>query len=81
MRLTRGDRADPGYLWDYMQHLRYTEIQPELFAYLLPLCLQAWHDDVGGARGYAGFVEHFYPVLADRHVFDTHLTPRQTAAV
>jgi hypothetical protein len=34
-----------------------------------------------GTKGYEGFVEHFYPVLADRHVFDTHLTPGQTAAV
>lgn len=27
------------------------------------------------------FVEHFYPVLADRDVFDTHLNAAQTAAV
>jgi hypothetical protein len=81
VRLQRGERAQPGDLWDYTQDLRYTEIQGPLLAYLLPVCLQAWHDDLRGAKGYGGFVEHFYPVLADRHVFDTHLTPKQTAAV
>jgi hypothetical protein len=81
VRLQRGERAQPGDLWDYTQDLRYTEIQRPLLGYLLPVCLQAWHDDLRGTKGYGGFVEHFYPVLADRHVFDTHLTPQQTSAV
>jgi hypothetical protein len=81
VRLQRDERAQPGDLWDYTQDLRYTEIQGPLLAYLMPVCLQAWHDDLRGTKGYGGFVEHFYPVLADRHVFDTHLTPKQTAAV
>ena len=81
VRLQPGERAQPGDLWDYMQDLRYTEIQRPLLAYLLPVCLQAWHDDLRGIKGYGGFVEHFYPVPADRHVFDTHLTLKQTAAV
>ena len=81
VQLRPGEPAKPGDLWDYTQDLRYTEIQPELFRYLLPVCLQAWQDDLRGARDYGGFVEHFYPVLADRHVFDTHLMPNQTSAV
>ena len=81
VQLRPGEPAKPGDLWDYSQDLRYTGIQGELLEYLLPVCLQAWHDDLRGARDYGGFVEHFYPVLADRHVFDTHLTPKQTAAV
>jgi hypothetical protein len=81
VRLRRGERARPDDLWDYTQDLRYTEIQGPLLAYLLPVCLQAWHDDLRGAKRYGGFVEYFYPVLADRHVFDKHLTPKQTAAV
>jgi hypothetical protein len=28
-----------------------------------------------------GFVEYFYPVLANKHVFDRRLQPRQTSAV
>lgn len=81
VRLRRDERAQPADLWDYTQDLRYTEIQGPLLAYLMPVCLQAWHDDLRGTKGYGGFVEHFYPVLADRHVFYTHLTPKQTAAV
>ena len=81
LKVKPGEPAKPGDLWDYSQDLRYTEIQGELLRYLLPVCLQAWHDDLRGARDYGGFVEHFYPVLADCHVFDTHLTPKQTAAV
>jgi hypothetical protein len=81
VRLQRDERAQPGDLWDYTQDLRYTAIQAPLLAYLMPVCLQAWHDDLRGTKGYGGFVEHFYPALADRHVFDTHLTPKQTAAV
>jgi hypothetical protein len=81
VRLQRSERAQPADLWDYTQDLRYTEIQRPLLTYLLPFCLQAWQDDLRGTNGYGGFVEQFYPVLADRHVFDTHLTPKQTAAV
>ena len=81
VNLRTGDRARPEDLWEYTQDLRYTDIQPELLRYLLPLCLQAWHDHLRGAAGYGGFVEHFYPVLADRHVFDSHLTRDQAAAV
>lgn len=81
VQLEPGGRAKPEDLWAYTQDLRYTEIERGLLAYLLPVCLQAWQDDLRGARGYGGFVEHFYPVLADRHVFEAHLTPNQSAAV
>jgi hypothetical protein len=81
VQLTPGEPAKPGDLWDYTQDLRYGEIHRELLTYLLPVCLEAWRDDLCGVRDYGGFIEHFYPVLADRHVFDTHLTPNQTAAV
>src|SRR5688500_5646333 len=72
--LKRGELAMAGDLWDYTQSLRYTDIQRDLFIYLLPFCLQAWREDLLGANGYGAFVEHFYPVLADRNVFDSHLT-------
>jgi hypothetical protein len=81
VRLRQGERAQPADLWGYTQDLRYAEVQRPLLTYLLPFCLQAWQDDLRGAKGYGGFVEQFYPVLADRHVFDTHLTEKQTAAV
>lgn len=81
VRLERGTPAGAGDLWDYTQDVRFTEVQGDLLIYLLPVCLQAGHDDLRGVPDYGAFVEHFYPVLADRGVFDTHLTPAQTAVV
>jgi hypothetical protein len=82
-RLRPGDSAEVGDLWEYAQDLLYSrEIQGTLLKYLLPFCLKAWRDDLLDAHsGYGGFVEHFYPVLANKHVFDEHLTPTQTMAV
>jgi hypothetical protein len=69
-------------LWEYTQDLLYTDIQGPLFTYLLPFCLEAWREDLSGARTeYGGFVEHFYPMLANRHVFDRFVSPVQTATV
>ena len=51
-------------------------------SFLLPSCLQLWCDDLRGTSdAYGGFVEHFYPVLADRAVFCKHLTTKQIVAV
>jgi hypothetical protein len=82
VRLGSGEQPDGNDLFAYMEDLRYTDIQTSLFVYLLPICLEVWRNDLRGANtGYAGVVEHFYPVLADRHVFDIHLIPKQTAVV
>jgi len=82
VRLAPDERADPSDLWAYTQDLRFTKIQGPLLAYLLPFCLEAWREDLRGFdSGYGGFVEHLYPVLADCHVFDEHLTPKQKEAV
>jgi len=81
-RLLPEERAEVKDLWEYMQDLLYTEVDGALLAHLLPVCLEGWREDLRGThRGYAGFVEHFYPVLADRKVFKEHLTPKQSAAV
>jgi hypothetical protein len=81
VQLNPGDRAQSKDLWDYAQDLLYTEIQSSLLAYLLPFCLEAWRDDLRGNYGYGGFVEHLYPVLANRKIFDEHLNPEQAAVV
>ena len=78
-RLRPGERADGNDLWEYIHDLRNTDIQGSLLVYLLPFCLEAWREDLRGVDGYGGVIEHFYPVLADRHIFDLHLTPRQSA--
>ena len=82
LRLHPEERADPNDIYEYIQDLRYTEIQRSLLAYLLPLCLEVWREDVRGLHnGYGGAIEHFYPVLADCHVFDLHLKPKQAEVV
>lgn len=82
VKLKQGERASPNDLWAYSQDLRYAEIQCSLLAYALPFCLETWREDLRGINsGYAGFVEHLYPVLADRHLFDVHLSAKQTEAV
>ena len=81
-RLRPGERAEVSDLWQYTQDLLYTEIQDSLFAYVLPFCLEAWRDDLRGTRTeYGGFVEQFYPVLANRQIFEQHLNPAQVKAV
>jgi hypothetical protein len=82
-RLGPGDSAEVGDLWEYTQDLLYSgEIQGALLKYLLPFFLKAWRADLRGAHSdYGGFVEHFYPVLTNKHIFDEHLTPSQMMAV
>jgi hypothetical protein len=80
-RLQPGEQADGNDLWEYIHDLRNTDIQGSLLVYLLPFCLQAWRDDLRGIDGYGGVIENFYPVLADRHIFDLHLKPKQSAVV
>lgn len=81
-RLGADDVPRPSDLWDYTQDLLYTEIQGDLFAYLLPFCLEIWREDLLGTnRGAGGFVEQLYPVLANRDVFRKYLTAAQIQAV
>jgi hypothetical protein len=81
-KLKPSDRPNIRDLWEYTQDLLYTEIQGDLFAYLLPFCLEIWREDLLGInRGGGGFVEQLYPVLANRDVFRKYLTEAQTGAV
>jgi hypothetical protein len=81
-RLRPGERANGKDLWAYTQDLQYTEIQGPLLLYVLPFCLNAWRDDLRGVTTeYGGFVEWFYPVLANCRIFDVFLNSEQGAAV
>jgi len=82
VRLGSDERPEVADLLKYVQDLRYAEIETPSFLYLLPLCLEAWRDDLRGIYGgYGGVIENFYPVLADRQIFDLHLAPKQSAVV
>jgi hypothetical protein len=81
-KLSQGDRAKPRDLWEYAQDLRHAEIETSLFTYLLPFCLDAWRGDLlGTQQEFGGFVEHFYPLLAEPRVFESHLTHKQVLGV
>lgn len=59
-----------------MEDLRYAKIQTSLLRHFLPFCLEAWREELRGlSTEYAGFVECFYPTLADCDIFDKDLIP------
>ena len=81
LRIKPREQPDLQDLWEYLQDLRYTDIQSSLLAYLLPFCLELWCENLRGTSDkYGGFVEHLYPLLADRAIFDKHLTSSAGAA-
>ena len=80
----RRGMPNPVDLLHYAQDLAYRErLQPELFHYLLPICLNAWHWNLNhdGQTEYADFVELFCLSLAERPLLATHLTPEESSAV
>lgn len=82
LALPPGQAGAPDDLYSYAHDLCYTDIDSRLLVRLLPTCLQAWYGELRGTRSdYGGFVEYFYSALAHRHIFDTHLAPRQATAV
>ncbi len=60
----------------------YETIQPDLFKYLLPVCLKAWREDLmPGPSPLGGFVEWFLPALARRPLLSKMLQPEEQEAV
>jgi hypothetical protein len=82
--LEDGALPRPRDFGDYVDDICYMEtVQAELFAHLLPACLQVWrHDLLHNHRSdYAGNVEIFQSALARRPLLDDCLTPTRRAAV
>jgi hypothetical protein len=64
-------------LWYYHHDLAYVELQPELFAYLFPVCLMDWHDSLSQNCSCShGDSEFHYGVRRGR-VFEKMVTPDQ----
>ncbi|MDQ3031524.1 MAG: hypothetical protein M3Y87_03840 [Myxococcota bacterium] len=61
--------------------MTYQPLQPDLFRFLLPVCLDAWAEDLQGRGPYAGFVEQLYPALVRSRCLDTMLDTRERDAV
>jgi hypothetical protein len=69
-------------LVDYCLDLTYQPVvQPDLFRFLLPVCLRAWRASLaaGGARG--AFAENLYPALIRGKVLERLLDAPERAAV
>ncbi len=81
-RTEPGTTAAPNDLYEYVQDVLYTKIDPVLLRYVLPFCLDEWRRELReNAYGHGGMIEHLYPLLAKPEVFETHLLPEQTRAV
>lgn len=84
-RLGPDDKPDPSDLIQYTHDIRYeARLQKSLLLWVLPICLQAWRDNLRGADiqdVYGGFVEHFYPALADGPILHGVLDSAETQAV
>jgi hypothetical protein len=66
-----------------MDDLQYrTDIQPALFLYLLPFCLERWDQHIRNENfEWPGFREQFYTVLGKTSILLECLSPDQFAAV
>jgi hypothetical protein len=80
VRLGPDRPAAPSDLSEYAEDLRYTPIDVPLLLHLLPVCLRALYAELVTPGSATAFSEAFYPVLADRGIFDGHLTSTQSAA-
>lgn len=71
-------------LCNYAHDMIYEQspLQPDLFRYLLPICLEAWRKELfaDNRLEYGAFVEYFWQAFASTDVLK-HLSPREYAAV
>lgn len=67
----------PADLWFYFLDLAYVELQPELFAYLFPVCLMHWHETLQASES----CDRFQYGLWKGEVLARMLTPEQRAQV
>lgn len=71
------DTITPEDLWYYLHDLAYVELQPDLFAYLFPACLNFWYSSLGRSQGSAqGDAEFHYALLRGR-ILEKMVTPVQ----
>ena len=71
------DRIDRSDLWYYYHDLAYCELQPELFAYLFPLCLWDWHLTLQANEPCSHGDSDFHKGLYRGNVLEKMTTPDQ----
>jgi hypothetical protein len=81
--LRPSEQANQEDLCDYMEDLQYgTSVQPALFLYLLPFCLERWDQHIRIENfGWPGFREQFYTVLGKTNVLSECLSTDERATI
>lgn len=64
-------------LWYYHHDLAYVDLQPEVFAYLFPVCLMDWHATLQANESCSHGDSEFHYGLFHGNVLEKMLTPRQ----
>lgn len=70
-RITRED------LWYYLHDLAYVDLQPELFAYLFPVCLHFWYSSLMDNQDCAQGDAEFHYALAHGRILEKMVSPAQ----
>ena len=82
-RLARQDwHSITGYdLWYYLHDLAYVDLQPDLFSYLFPTCLNFWYESLMKNEAASQGDADFHYALHQGRILDRMLTPDQREAV
>lgn len=74
---TPWDKIHDADLWYYLHDLAYVELQPDLFAYLFPVCLNFWYHTLMNSVGCAVGDAEFHYSLFHGQILEKHVTPSQ----
>ncbi|MBI5818183.1 MAG: hypothetical protein HZA88_04285 [Verrucomicrobia bacterium] len=79
----RNNQPSDRDLIDYALDMTYMVLQPDLLRHLMPVLLNAWRRDLfeGGAAGFGGFVEHFWPALLKGEALRANFSDAERAVV
>lgn len=82
-KLARTDwrSIDYGDLWYYFHDMSYVELQPDLFRYLFPVCLNFWYDSLMRSTSAELGDAEFHYSLRQGNILEKMLTVSQRAAV
>lgn len=75
------DRIDFDDLWYYHHDLAYVDLQPELFAYLFPVCLMDWHRTLLANEACSHGDSEFHRGIIHGDVLTKMLTEKQRSQV
>jgi hypothetical protein len=79
--VTPHDEIDFADLWEYFHDLCDVELQPELFAYLFPVCLMDWHQSLMRSEACSHGDSEFHRSLVHGRILERMLTDRRRADV